>query len=605
MEKERISLYPERQSDSIELTLDRLKKLEAGEIKKIELSEEKQEQLKSIENELGTELETIFNLNPITETIYLDYFLTDEGKEKLRELTNLNFEGSSIEEIRDFLIENRSIISEIDIKTRKSLFTKGEKYIDDKIYNEIIKTVDENGNINTEKITNPSRISILTNPDKALKKISGLRDFKEKVKSLKTKFNEEDQNSEEFKKAINIILKIYSKKINELIASNFHLSTTILNYINQTDNTIELSDEEKSLIELFPKKRNSEKSLSRYDKFIHGASFEYTNKERQQISEELKKHADEVEKLFINNELTKDEKIREKRLDPEKVFEENLKIEELAELAELLLDKYNEKSLEPAANYTPNRNEPASDDKWQIIYRDYIKSAAINSKEKVIKFDIKDRSIFKAFTVNLGHEFGHFLQALNSSDIDLKIFEKIRGGRTSVLAEAGAMYFEDQVSKIIFGINKVPLPHYVKVMQKRLEGGNYIDCVKAFYDSELKIINTKKQNEILNETQFEKETSNAIKLAINRNKRLFRGNNSLEESSYLFNSKDTAYLEQRKIMNRMREQGMEKYAFVLGINLETLADLIELGKINQEEILEPNIDYLLEIWDLVKDDYKI
>lgn len=603
MEKERISLYPERQSDSIELTLDRLKKLEAGEIKKIELSEEEQEQLKSIENELGTEFEKIFDLNPITETIYLDYFLTDEGKENLREVTNLNFEGNYIDEIKAFLIENRKIISEIDIKTRKSLFAKGEKYIDDKIYNEIIKTVDEDGNINTEKIANPSRVSILTNSDEAFKKISGLRDFKQKIKLLKTAFDE-NNDSENFKKAINIILKIYSKKINELIASNFHLSTTILNYINQTDNTIRLSDEEKSLIELFPKKRDSEKSLSRYDKFIHGASSEYTNKERYQISEELKKHADEVEELFINNELTRDERIRKKGLDPEKVFEENFRIEELAHLAELLLDKYGEKSVEPASSYIPERDKPASDNKWQVVYKDYIKSADVNSKEKVIKFDIKDRSIFKAFTVNLGHESGHFVQNLNSLNIDLKIFDKIKGDRRSVLAEAGAMYFEDQVSKTIFGINKIPLPHYVRAMQKRLESGNYIDCVKAYYESKLKLTTKKRDKGILTENKFKTENNDSLKTSIKVIKRLFGGGNSLEESSYLFKSKDTAYLEQRKIMNKMKEQGMEKYAFVLGINLETLADLIELGKINQKEIKEPNMDYLLEIWDLVKDNYK-
>jgi len=139
---------------------------------------------------------------------------------------------------------------------------------------------------------------------------------------------------------------------------------------------------------------------------------------------------------------------------------------------------------------------------------------------------------------------------------------------------------------------------------KKLEGGNYIECTKAFYDDQKKVFIEKRNRDIINDAEFKEKTRSALETAINRCKRLFRGDNKNSNSRFLTKSKDTAYLEQLILMDKLQKQGMEKYAFVGSVNLRTLADLAEIGLIDLAQVKKPDL-YSLEIWNKIKDNYKL
>jgi hypothetical protein len=299
--------------------------------------------------------------------------------------------------------------------------------------------------------------------------------------------------------------------------------------------------------------------------------------------------------------------IRRKGLDPEKIKERNIDVNTFSRWAKELLEFYGEKSNVPVEEYDPKRNGPASDNKWQFIARDEYKSMAVNSKQKIIKCGVKNKSITETLGTLLGHEFTHFIQAKNKSKIPLRMFsDKLGGFRSEVFAEGGAMAIENEVSGELFGYEAGAHPHYIRAMAKKLEGGTYLECIKVFYDSGLAIIKNKKEVKTIDEDDFIKEARDLLKLAINRTKRLFTSSDKFNQSGpYLTKSKDTVYAEQIIVMEKLRKSGLEKCAFVSGVNLDTLSTLIEIGLIDLDKIEKPNLDFIREIWEREKHRYQL
>jgi hypothetical protein len=199
------------------------------------------------------------------------------------------------------------------------------------------------------------------------------------------------------------------------------------------------------------------------------------------------------------------------------------------------------------------------------------------------------------------------VQAENREKIPLRLFgEKMGGFRSEVFSEGGAMLVESDVCEELFGYENIPNPHYIKAMAKKLEGGNYLDCVKTYYESIREGILIKKEDKQINNEEFKEALKNALELSINRTKRLFKGGDDLNnKSNYLTHSKDTVYAEQVLIMNKLRENGLENCAFVKGVNLDTLATLTEIGLVDLDKIERPNMDIIRKIWDQEKDKYEL
>lgn len=600
-------LYPERSFLRVDSEIERLKMIENGTIKKIELTDAEREEVLEYESVFGEELEEINDIKINSQLFYPEYFLTEKGREDFFQITGLEIVGDSIEEIQNFLFKNRLAFNSIDGKKLSELAGRSITFNDEKIAALLIETMDEDGGINVNNLKNPSRTRILLNPSDALDKIQKLRQFKRKISIKKESDGSQMESSARTQNAKEKIRGLYRKKVNVMIV-DLVASGVWANKLASSIGNDHLTEEERKLKETVPGLLKFEEVFSRYDRFIHGADSEYDeNGMRRQIGKKLLEYIKDVEKDYLHNQLRENELVREKGLDPEKISKKSVDVETFSQWAEELLDFYGEKSIYPSEEYDPKRSGSAADNKWQFVARDQYKSMAVSSKQKIIKSGIKNKSITETIGTLLGHEFTHFMQVKNKLKIPLRMFsDKLGGFRSEVVAEGGAMDIENELGRELFGYESGAHPHYIRAMVRKIEGGTYLDCVKAFYDSGIVILKNKLELGILEKESFIEEAKKLLDLAINRTKRLFAGDDNFDRSgAYLTKSKDTVYAEQVIVMQKLKESGLEKCAFVSGVNLETLATLAEIGLIDLEKIEKPNLDFIRKVWEKEKHKYAL
>lgn len=593
-------LYPERPSLEAEKRLQEVKELEEGK-GVIELNGEEMENVLDYEKEFQKELERIFTIQIISPIVYPEYFLTKEGRDDFRETMGVDIVGESIIDIEKFLLNNRVIFKNIDSRKRSELFGRAEKFSDDQLAEEIESNMDNQGNFNLLDLKIPSRFKILLNPKEALEKISGLRKLKDKIKrELQGNINGDDETS----LAKRAVLDIYKRKINQMIVDQFSSSRTVFEMSHKIDTG--LSEDEEILLRMFSGFSDLEKTASRFDKFIFGTDGKSDEEgNRRQVAEKLKKIADKIEEVYLENEISKRECIENGGLKYDEVMDEKISVADFASWANELLEHYGEKSDYAMETYKPDRKGPAPDNKWQFVARPEIKSMAVNSKQKVIKSPDRNKSFYDTVTVLLGHEIeGHFVQNLNKAKINLGIFGKIGGDRSDIFSEMGAMMMQDKISEKSFGIRAFPNSNYIKAMLKKIDGGNYLECMREFYESERKNLEIKRKNKVISHNEYQKELRKKLELAINRTKRLFRGGDLNSDSKELVSSKDTVYLEQFLLAEKMKEAGLEKYAFLGGINLDILKTLLKFKFLDSKNIKEPDF-YASEIFNREKEKYRI
>lgn len=595
-------IYAERASLRISNEIERIKKIENGEIKKVELTNEEKERVLELEDSLGEKLEKIDAVKIKQNLFYLEYFLTLEGKKDFFDIVGMKIEGESIQELENFILKNRSIFKSIERRALLNLTGRSRIFSEEKTVNSILETMDDNGKIDIDKLNNPPRTKIIINPGEIFEKIRKLRKFKKELRKESSK-----KKNDNFEIAIAIIQNLYRKKTNTMIAKHAHAGIWANELSEKKDGEINLTEDEINLSDSTFKLAESEEVFSRYDRFMHGAEFEYNkNGLRVQVGHELMACADRVEEKLLNNELKREEKIKEKGLAPEKIDEKSITVREFSEWTEGLLELYDEKSIYPAEEYDPKRKYAAKDNKWQFVARkEHKKSMSTNSKKKIIKSDTENKSVVKVLATLLGHEFTHFIQAKNKEKIKLHLFnEKMGGFRSEIFDEAGAMTIENDITLELFGYENCPKPHYIRAMAKKIEGGTYMECVKTYLESASKSLLIKKQASLINEKEFKKKLKEITRTAVIVTKRLFHGGSTLDSKSvYLTKSKDTVYAEQVIVMEKLRKSGLEKCAFVGGMNLDTLADLMKIGLISLDKIEKPNLDFIRNIWKNIKHEY--
>lgn len=591
------TLYKERASAIPDISLEKLLKLNDGEAPRLKLEKEEREQLFEFENKLGEELEKIDSLKIISSTFYMNYFLTPEGKTDFENTFDIELTGATQEELAYFILKNRSFIGDVPAKMRTALIGRSEKYANQELHSSLFEKIKENGELEIEDIHIPQRIPALLSPQKSLEKITGLRNFKNKLLELSLSNTYPQTNLD---KAKSKILQIYKRKTNALIASIFNSGVIVQNMANILGEEM-LETEESDLLKCFSGLKSFEKNYSRFDKFIHGASPE----NHSQISKEIRDYSDKIALLYLENETSKKNLAEDNGLDYEKLEKENISCEEFSAYAEQLLEHYGQKSSSPSSDYNPDREGPAPDDKWQFIARPEFTDMAVNSKQKIIRSGTNNKNIKETIAILLGHEIeGHFIQNLNTSSLPLRLFKKMKADRIGIFSEGGAMFVEDYVSREAFGCRKISHPHYVRAMIKKIEGANYLECVKTFYESALEVSQKKKSLGLIDDKKFKDELSENLKLAINRVKRLFKAGVSFEKkSSFLATSGDALYLEQTILAEKLKENGLEKYLFLSGINLDVLVDLLEIDLIDPKTIQAPDFQSL-EIWKRLKNKYE-
>lgn len=598
IEKKKSFVFPERAFVGVEEAIAQIKKIESGEIQKIELSETEKEKILVFENNLGEQLEEIFDIKVVDMEIYPDFFLTDEGRNLFEEMTGFPIMANSLEEVEGFFYENREKITALDGKKQAKLKGQSKKFSQEKQQDELQSTLDQEGNINIQGLENPKRFFILLSPEKALEKIYRMRKFKRHLVQDYSKENTDE--SENYNKVQEKIIDLYRKRTNELIAEMFGYSVMIEKMSNKIGSS-KLAEKEEGLLHQYPGMKKFVDMFSRYDRFVHGTGNMAENEK--QIGKDLENLANFIEEQSLENEKNKRKNAAAKGIDFYKLAKTyNIPKETFAFYAEKFFEEYGQKSSEPADTFDPNRKGPAADDKWQYCARNAYNAFDVSLKQKVIKAPIRDRSIEELVAVLLGHEFTHFVQMLNQEKLPLRLFKKVCGDRRDMLVEGGGMMMQSQVSEELFGYKFFPRVQYVRTMAERQKGGTYLDCVKVYYQSSLKLL---KANEGFNElpsVKKEELMKKEIDTAVKSVKRLFAsGDDYNSKAGFLTGSRSTVYLEQYAAMEKLKENGLDKYCLIRGLNLKAIASLMEMGFIDVSNIEVPKVDFIKKVWEEVKE----
>ena len=595
--------YPERASSGFDELFEKLRALEEGKLETLKLSEYEKEELLKFENELGEKLDGIYDIKVNTRTFYTDYLLTDEGQCQFKEQTGISLANATRETIAELLLKNRDRIGKIDVSKIEG---NSEKHAEKILFEALQERVNSYGQLDIDGITTPERVSFIANPQEAFEKISSLRKFKTRLKELNQQIGAAGAKTDlDLAKAKRKIIHGFGLRVNEMIADQYPYALKIKQIV-QKIGFGNISEDERKLFESFKGLTKQDVNLERLDKFVYGESREVIDSSgrKKRISQEILNFADKIEAEFADNEIGKDKILHERGLDPRKIFKKNIPPEVFTKIAESVVAHYGELSSYPPSDYSTDRAGPAPDGKWQVIAHPKFKAMSVNFKQHVIKSDMNPKSIFDTITTLCGHEIeGHFVQNLNKKLASTRLLKKAGSDRKEIFSEAAAMMVENEVAQQVFGLRSLPWVHYVRAMQRKLEGGNYLDSLKAFFESGAKISKRKKEAGLLENDQYDNEIKEMLGLAINQTKRLFRGADSLSQSSQqLRSSKDTVYLEQLLLAEKLKKAGMEKYLFFSGGNINTLLSYAEMGLVNLQDIKQPKY-FSTKVWEIVKHKY--
>ncbi|NMB56514.1 hypothetical protein GYA19_01075 [Candidatus Beckwithbacteria bacterium] len=582
-------IFPDRPGENIDQWINILEKKP-----EIILNERQKAEVLTYERKLteGNEKEKIPGLEPIwrkkikESEFHLEYFLTPEGKLSLKEKLGISEipEFQTITDVSQFLYSFD--YSNIDVRKIDELIGLSRRFMEEEMYRQFDKYVinPAQSNIETheaneyqmewtladpiDQVNNPHKITVIRNPEVLQEKIEGYRRLKafyrQEIKNLREKINESHKVNDfegiNTAKAKLAIVKIYKRQVNVLI-SELYASAVALQKQGQTQGKDYNLDSSFTGLKLFKDRHTVQRLLARFDRFQHG-----TGGESQPVSQSLEALAKSLDK---SNLVNKEEGYKQYKVN---AFQ-------LKEWIEIVLKEYD--LLSKYSDYDSDREGPADDNKWQVVISNKFKNVSVNSKQKVIKIPESYQGSI-AFLNPVGaiplidHEVGaHVVQHDNKARMGLAIFEEIGTDRSVVMMEAGAVGLEADTQKKLFSQDRPLNAHYLQAVKAKLEGGSYRECVKAFYDSYLA-------------SDPNKNKEKALKTAINRVARLFKyGDDFDSRDPYLVNSVDLVYLEQELVARELKARGKEKYLFLGGVNLQTLAELHQFGLFDESRILIP------------------
>ncbi len=638
----KLSFYPERLSLGAENDLNRITEIEKNEAV-LELSSEEKENLLEWENTLGIELEEIYKIEPQLGTFFLDYFLISDGKADLRKMVdreNNSQEKDDIDslenpsDVEHFLFINNELINK-KIQTNdgklqeiKDIAGKSLKFFRDGLNEEeaektgesktdgFIEKFEKNEYL-VEGLDNPLITKLIFNPDKIADKIEGLRSSKQKLKEEFQDLNVFESGEE---MARQTILKIYLRRVNQLIAESYDHGA----YIDRKKEIlggIDSEDEKRILKALIipPKKKEQDedysddkifkrfegekkdKYISQMDRFVWGADVNYNEEgTRETIPEDLLELAQNQEDLIKESLLNSDqnkEELAEIEISDPAIMQEWCKWG--LEMMDLLSDN---------KDYDPRREEWSSDGKWQVVIDESRTGFDVDQKTRVLKVPGKTspRKLKKLFPVII-HELCHVFQYQTISEIaDMRLLQKTGSDRGNIMTEGGAKHFESLVAEKFFGEKALGKPHYIRAMVAKLSGGDFNKCMQVYFNSAKSIADFKLENKLISEEDHKKLLRNEARFAFGGTRRLFgKGSNLDSPTKYLRNSQPSVYLEQAVLIDKLIEKGKLGYALIGGISLETIGDLMKIGLMKSDQV--PKAELIVDddqLWEKIKNDCK-
>lgn len=597
--------YPKRPSAEVQENVRALTLIQSGEVPAWEVSEAERNEILVIESSLASRFEPIFILRTPSVTFDIAYLLTAEGRTDFSEVVGITIpeQSTTPEAIQIFLYSITDTLFAIDSRARLELTGRTQKYRKTKIFKSIAPSINQIGEIDVSQTHESDSVTMQLKPDVDLVKHEQLRTFKETLKEERAQLRTAGK-SDDYVQSLDGIFVLYQRKINELLAQRADVVQNIKSKADLLGQPA-LSEAESLILQNSFATVNSERDLSRYDKFLYGAGELNEAGWREQISAELLSFAQIMEQESIRTSQNKKTEIEGKGLDFEKVMAKTVPVEVIIQKCMETLAHYGLLSSEPASSYTPDRSGPAVDGKWQVIVGGGYSKPSTDKVQRVIKFPNTMQSVDKLLSVYIAHEIeGHVLQHANQANIPLQFFEKFGSDRAAIIAEAGAMDNQSKVTKELFGYTSPPVAGYVRAMVVKLNGGTYADCVQAYYLSTIKGLQAELQTGELEQVAFNKECRKKLQTAISSTSRLFAGNlSSKDATSFLLHSKDTVYIEQVRLAAALNESGLDEILYLNGVNFSALEFLMRAKMISLDEIKKPDF-YVYTVWEEMKNNYK-
>jgi hypothetical protein len=597
-------LFSDRPSASVDQEIMEIRRILDGKTETLHLSESEKQELREFESPLGAEMEQAVAMKARSETFILPYFFTEAGQTEFAKLFPGTVMPEDEDSLRKFFYLKIRELSMMDEKTLENLSATARNFAEQKNESQILSSLNDQGDIVLENIDYPSAAKLVFDPQLTLTKLKKLRSIKKSLLKQKREFVPPFSDAVKAKRAI---LKMYLARLNEQLA-NFYSSLLKLQGKAEKIGEENLDPAEREILTLIWGKKNRPRTQAMLDKFVFGTSRDLDERgDYNQISGEIE--AKVMSALDSNRDfaVVQRNSILSQGLDPEKILAENITPEQRKKWGDQVLDRYGLLSSENSGTYLKSQNTPPPDNKWRYVLRPDRKTLAVNQKQKVVlDSDHTNRDLIKSLLVAVGHEIeGHVLQHENKAKIPLRLFKSVGGDRGHLMSEGGAVYNEDQLIQQILGYHRPVATYYLCAMKRKQQGGDFLDCLKSAYSVEISRIRAKYNlNDAVEKEKFLEEARKTVKMLLPRIRRIFSGVDLADRSGYLPNTKDTVYLEQDILMEKLAAAGLEKLAFLGAINLRNIATLLRIGLLKYEDIMEPKY-YTKEIWGQIKHQYQI
>jgi hypothetical protein len=578
---EKKPLYPERPSYSAEKKLEDIKEYLSGEREKELLTDDEKTDLIDFEKPFVEKLADIRKVSYGQTSIYTEYFSTNEGQLILQEFglypdPNTNFKIDITKHI--------SNLRTLDNKSLRRLVESSLEYHTETMLETLSGHIVEDGSLDIEGLDNPGKLMFIKSPENLTIKIESLRDLKSELEEIRSSLFLTDSfvmEGEETLKESNALIhaKLFRlekliTKLNELLAETL-VAKSILD--SESDSTFH-------------------KPKIRLDKFRYGVGKMNADDNYDQVDNRLFQQADEIAEAHIEINQKKEAILTEQGLDINKIEAQSVEPEQIKVYIEKVLSNYG------LLNENHDDTENASN-KWSCSVDARKTSFSINPRTKILSIPNENRSIIDVLTKGAVHEIIHILQRENTATIGIPLYthpSQMGGDRAEMFQEGGAMYYQDEASKELFGFASPPGPNYLRAMAVKQSGGDYLACVKAYYESSISI---KMEQNLTSEKKL-----NLLKMAIDRAGRLFRNTPDLNNrNKSIPSTKDTVYLEQKAVVEEIMTNHPELRNIILvsGMNLETAKELIKFGLLDLSTLRQPDLSFVKALWEEMKDDYKL
>lgn len=557
---------PTPETDTSVLEITKLNPEQLSQVLSFESSLTRSDNLTPDSQEPTPGIEKIWEIKNNSTTFWLAYFITDEGRQDLT--TTL-----AVDQLPDFTTDADLInflqafdFSRTDPKKLNQLAGRGRQHG----LKSVVDQFESTDFSDIAQIQNPKRFTVQRTPEEMVEKMTLYRRLKNyhrhQQKALKDQLKTNPNDA--LIQAKLAILNIHRRRLNDLIASDYPTSLSIINQADAIQDNPYASEETKTkwlelqqILQLavtgIGTFKNKGRSYARLDRFRYGAG-------------KLNRATRDYTPLS-NQALALAREIKDQNPQIPDIGTSVMSAQSHQRLYRQALEALG--LLSSSQDYNPDRQGTAPDNLWQAEIDPNNGALSINRKQKVLKIPDKSRPAIEVIPLT-DHEIMHIIQNHNQTLLGLTLAENV-GISDQACMEAGALYWENQTRLERYGVQKdLPNPHYLKAMQTKLSGGTFRRVMKTFFDSYIS------QNPNTNRRS-------AAELSADRTTRFFRSGESLSASTRQAPyTRILNYLEQHLIRQQLEQEGLEFLLYV-GVNSQTFLTLEKVGIINRSQLLIP------------------